>query len=169
LVRETGTLPTIRRHLPLILAAVLAVVATYLLTRSLAGPENPEQAYHRIHKAYLRNDHGTVYDDLTAATRNRVDMASQFTAANEARKLTDVNEAHRLLQLRGRELFVELSAKGWTLTALQWAAIDDWYVEDDAASLNVSRPPIRDLPSMGTVVLMREDGRWRLDEPGVRR
>jgi hypothetical protein len=72
-----------------------------------------------------------------------VDVGYQLIAAEAARKLTDVDEAHRLLQLRGRELFVELSAREWTLTALQWAAIDDWYIEGDAATPNVSRPPVR--------------------------
>ena len=84
-------------------------------------------------------------------------------AAQEADKLTNSTEADRLRSLRGRELFIELSNRGWSLSALQWAKIVTVDVDGDRASMAVERPSVAVPPRTGNVFMVRENGEWKLD------
>ena len=88
-----------------------------------AKSENHEDAYRRSHATYVRSVHGVIYESLTGAVATSGGHCIPTHRADEARKLTDLDAAHRLLQHRGLDLFVELSAKGWTMTALRWTDI----------------------------------------------
>jgi hypothetical protein len=116
----------------------------------------------------LANDHGTVYDCLSALARAEADALFGPELAKLADRCADPAEAARLRSLRGREAFIEACNRtDRSVPQVGWNKIVRTEVSGDLARLTATRPPIA-LPTEGFVYLVREGGEWKIGPFGTR-
>lgn len=142
------------RRLEVVAVAVVALAVAGYAGWYYARPETPEAAYVRTSRLWNAGDFGAVWDRLDAASHEELDRAYPLLARQEAEKLTDPAAAHDLINLRGRDLFVAVSASGgFNSSGWPTAAAPDpgkyltFTLNPDGGDLTVTQLAVSDLRS----------------------